>query len=232
MAPPREDCYAVGAKRTACELLECTPAQKQSRVEPSPREQLSEIVAELADNRADADFPSQCAGAFDETIQPFLDQHSQHNTLLLPQMRGPGKMLVHVLQLAVACKNHGPGALQTAREQLDGARVQNRRAPTRNWFAVARDLVSAKHHLVNDVKTSTWSDVKASVHPSFELAPLDLGEEEETDREGRADDCCYSWTGSLTDEVVECFSAAHDLESLGTDDLYESVPGGRRTFCN
>ena len=72
--------------------------------------------------------------------------------------------------------------------------MQNRRAPTRNWFAVARDLVSAKHHLVNDVKTSTWSDVKASVHPSFELAPLDLGEEEETDREGRADDCCNSWT--------------------------------------
>ena len=207
MAPPREDdCCAVGGtKRTACELLECAPpAQKQLRVaEPnSPREQLKEIVLALADHREDADFPAQCASAFDETIQPFLDQHSRKDTLLLPQMRSPGKLLVHVLQLAVACKNHGAAALDTAREQLDAARLQNRRAPTRNWFAVARDLVSAKHLLFNATKTTTWPDVKASLHPPFEPAPLD-------------DDCF-----SLSDEVVNCFSVAHDLESLSTDDLY------------
>ena len=220
MAPPR-DCSAVGTKRTACELLECAPAQKQPRVvERSPREQLKEIVLALADHREDSDFPAQCASAFDETIRPFLDQHSRKDTLLLPQMRSPGKLLVHVLQLAVACKNHGAVALQTAREQLDAARVQNRRSPTRNWFAVARDLVSAKHQLFNDVKTTTWTDVKVSVHPLFDLAPLGLGENEEPDR--GLDDDCYSWTGSLSDEVVACFSAAHDLESLSTDDLYAS----------
>ena len=71
--------------------------------------------------------------------------------------------------------------------------------------------------LFNDVKTSTWTDVKYSLHPVFDSAPLDL-EEEETDRD--LDDC-YSFTGSLSDEVVNCFSAAHDLESLLTDDLYE-----------
>ena len=203
-------------KRTAAEsgLLFVAGAAKQPRVsvvaDQTPRERLKDFVVELVARRAESDFPRQCADCFDEVIRPFLDRHSRKDTLLLPQMRGPGKMLVHVLQLAVAYVNHGAAALDRAREQLDSARVNENRLKTRNWFAVARDLVSHKHELFNDIKTTTWTDVKASVHPPFEPAPLDDDD----------DDDSYSYTGSLTDEVVDCFSAAHDLVSMTSGDMY------------
>ena len=186
-------------------------ATKEPRVaSPTPPDQLKKIVDDLAAGRAESDFPRQCADCFKEVIRPFLDRHSRKDTLLLPQMRGPGKRLLHVLQLAIAFINHGAAALDRARVQLDSARVNDNRLKTRNWFAVARDLVSHKHELFRDIRTTTWTDVKASLHPlQFEPVPLD-------------DDDSYSYTGSLTDEVVECFSAAHDLVSLSTDDLYQS----------
>ena len=168
MAPPRHDDVCVGMKRTAAEsgLMGVSGATKEPRVaSPTPPDQLKKIVDDLAAGRAESDFPRQCADCFGQVIRPFLDRHSRKDTLLLPQMRGPGKKLLHVLRLAIAFINHGAAALDRARAQLDSARVKDNRLKTRNWFAVARDLVSHKHELFRDIKATTWTDVKTSLHP-------------------------------------------------------------------
>ena len=126
--PPCDVSCRLGIKRAAVPADMVQPLAKQAhladtvaKVVPailSPRDQLKDYVVTLALHRADVDFHRQRAAVFDDFIYPFIEQHSENDTLIIPQMTGTGKMLRQVIHLAIAFKNSGQ-EVHKARQDLD-----------------------------------------------------------------------------------------------------------------
>jgi len=224
------------------------PAAKKRHVDltlSDAQVELIGMVDNLLDDKAADDFPSISMATFQGTLLPFIEQHSRKNNMVLPAMSAPGKRLIQLVVIAIACNEHGVDELANDRAGVDRQRISERKAPTKDWLSYLH-FARKSSPILNGIATSSLSVVKGYFAEgtsdtesaiSDEHSPVDIDMpflyekkapvDDDTssvatlsvaDVSGESDADSVDSIFSLSDETVECFTY-HELIPLTASEM-------------